>query len=91
MRKPTLSGLSRLQRKQQAKFWERRAAMSMARLWRDQGKRKRPAIVSLRSTAGSPKDLTRAILRRPRYCSMIWQFSRPARGIVERIGDDARG
>jgi hypothetical protein len=26
--------------KQQAKFWERRAAMSMARLWRDQGKRK---------------------------------------------------
>jgi hypothetical protein len=29
-----------LLRKQQAKFWERRAAMSMARLWRDQGKRK---------------------------------------------------
>ena len=26
-------------RKQQAKFWELRAAMSMARLWRDQGKR----------------------------------------------------
>ena len=27
-------------RKQQAKSWELRAAMSMARLWRDQGKRK---------------------------------------------------
>ena len=26
-------------RKQQAKFWELRAAMSMARFWRDQGKR----------------------------------------------------
>ena len=26
-------------RAQQAKFWELRAAMSMARLWRDQGKR----------------------------------------------------
>jgi predicted ATPase len=26
-------------RQQQAKFWELRAAMSMARLWRDQGKR----------------------------------------------------
>ena len=26
-------------RKQEAKFWELRAAMSMARLWRDQGKR----------------------------------------------------
>ncbi len=28
-----------LARAQQAKFWELRAAMSMARLWRDQGKR----------------------------------------------------
>jgi predicted ATPase len=26
-------------RQQQAKFWELRSAMSMARLWRDQGKR----------------------------------------------------
>jgi predicted ATPase len=26
-------------RQQEAKFWELRAAMSMARLWRDQGKR----------------------------------------------------
>jgi len=26
-------------RQQQTKFWELRAAMSMARLWRDQGKR----------------------------------------------------
>jgi hypothetical protein len=28
-----------LARRQNAKFWELRAAMSMARLWRDQGKR----------------------------------------------------
>jgi predicted ATPase len=30
---------SRFARAQQAKSWELRAAMSMARLWRDQGKR----------------------------------------------------
>jgi predicted ATPase len=33
------SGLD-VAREQQAKFWELRAAMSMARLWRDQGKRR---------------------------------------------------
>jgi predicted ATPase len=32
------SGL-KIARQQQAKSWELRAAMSMARLWRDQGKR----------------------------------------------------
>ena len=32
------SGRSQLRDKQQAKSWELRAAMSMARLWRDQGK-----------------------------------------------------
>jgi predicted ATPase len=37
-RKHISSALSRL-RAQQAKSWELRAAMSMARLWRDQGKR----------------------------------------------------
>ena len=46
-------------RQQQAKSWELRAATSMARLWRDQGKRQRPANFSLRSTAGSPKASTR--------------------------------
>jgi predicted ATPase len=40
-------------RAQQAKSWELSSAMSMARLWRDQGKLMRPAICSLRSTAGS--------------------------------------
>ena len=48
-------------RAQHAKSWELRAAMSMARLWRDQGKRMRPASFSLRSTAGSPKASTRSI------------------------------
>ena len=42
-------------REQQAKSWELRAAMSMARLWRDQGKRQQARDFSLRSTAGSPK------------------------------------
>ena len=48
-------------REQQAKSWELRAAMSMARLWRDQGKRDEAREFSLRSTAGSPKGLTRSI------------------------------
>jgi predicted ATPase len=32
-------------RKQQAKCWELRAAMSMARLWRDQGKRQQARVL----------------------------------------------
>ena len=47
-------------REQQAKSWELRAAMSMARLWRDQGKRDAgPRTSRTRSTAGSPKASTR--------------------------------
>ena len=38
-RKRISSVRSRLRVTQQAKSWELRAAMSMARLWRDQGKR----------------------------------------------------
>ena len=48
-------------RQQQAKSWELRASMSMARLWRDQGKRDEAASFSLRFTVGLPKASTRAI------------------------------
>ena len=56
-------------RQQQAKSWELRAAMSMARLWRDQGKPQqvRELLARLRvirvveSTAVSPKASTRSI------------------------------
>ena len=48
-------------RQQQAKSWELRAAMSLARLWRDQGSRSKLANCSLRSTIGSPKDSTCSI------------------------------
>ena len=48
-----------ISRKQQAKSWELRAAMSMARLWRDQGKRKKARDLSLRCTAGSLRASTR--------------------------------
>ena len=37
-------------RQQQAKSWELRAAMSMARLWRDQGKREEARELLVRST-----------------------------------------
>ena len=48
-------------RQQQAKSWELRAAMSMARLWRDQGKPQQARELPPRSTAGSPKASTRSI------------------------------
>jgi predicted ATPase len=48
-------------RAQSAKLFELRAATSLARLLRDGGKGMRPAIFSLRFTAGSPKASTRLI------------------------------
>ena len=48
-------------RQQQAKSWELRAAMSLARLWRDQGKRWKRANYSLRYMAGSLRVSRRAI------------------------------
>ena len=48
-------------RQQQVKSWELRAAMSMARLWRDQGKPQQAREFLLRFTAGSPKASTRSI------------------------------
>ena len=49
-------------RQQQAKSWELRAAMSLARLWRDQGKTfSKRANCSLRCTGGSLRGSTRAI------------------------------
>jgi predicted ATPase len=47
-------------RQQQAKSWELRAAMSLARFWRDQDK-ERNRLFWLRLTDGSPKASTRAI------------------------------
>ena len=48
-------------RQQQAKSWELRAAMSLARLWRDQGKILQARELLLPYTAGSRKGSTRAI------------------------------
>jgi predicted ATPase len=47
-------------RKQHAKSWELRAAMSKARLWRDQGKPQQARELLARSTAGLPKASTRS-------------------------------
>ena len=48
-------------RQQQTKSWELRAATSLARLWRDQGKRNEARELLSWSTAGSPKASTRSI------------------------------
>ena len=55
-----------LARRQQAKSLELRAAMSLSRLWQRQGKRPKPTRCSPRSTAGSPRGLTRPTSRTPR-------------------------
>jgi len=47
-------------RNQHAKSWELRAAMSKARLWRDQGKPQQARELPARSTAGLPKASTRS-------------------------------
>jgi predicted ATPase len=41
--------------RQKARSFELRATMSLARLWRDQGKRDEARDSSLRSTTGSPR------------------------------------
>ena len=48
-------------RQRQAKSRELRAAMSMARLWRDQGKRDEARDLLAPVSAGSLKALTRSI------------------------------
>jgi predicted ATPase len=48
-------------RAQQAKSFELRAAMSLARLWRSQGKVQQARELLAPVTAGSPKGSTRAI------------------------------
>ncbi len=57
-------------RRQEAKSLELRAAMSLSRLWQQQGKRPKPTSCWRRSTAGSPRGLTPPTCRRPRRC---WQ------------------
>jgi hypothetical protein len=55
-------------RRQSAKLEELRAAMSMARLWRDQGKRSEARDLLARVCAWFNGALTRSICRRPRLC-----------------------
>ncbi len=53
-------------RQQDAKSLELRAAMSLSRLWQQQGKRKKPENFWQKSMAGSPKGLIRPICKRRR-------------------------
>ena len=60
-------------RRQQAKSLELRAAMSLARLWQQQGQQAQARALLHRSTAGSPRGLTRPTSRKQR-CS-LWSCS----------------
>ena len=56
-------------RRQQARSWELRAAMSLARLWQQQGKRAEAHELLAQCMAGSPRGLTLLTFRKPgRYC-----------------------
>ena len=60
-------------RRQQAKSWELRAAMSLARLSQRQGKRAEARSCWHRSMAGSPKGLTRLTCKTPGRCSKTFR------------------
>ena len=55
-------------RRQEAKSLELRAAMSLSRLWQQQGKRQKRMSYWPLSMAGSPRALTRPTSRRLRRC-----------------------
>jgi hypothetical protein len=56
--------------RQRAKLFELHAATSLARLWRDQGKRIEARNLLAPSTTGSPKASTRRFSKRPNCCSV---------------------
>jgi tetratricopeptide (TPR) repeat protein len=56
--------------RQSAKLFQLRASVSLARLWRDQGKCTVPVTCSVRSIIGSPKVSTRRTRRTRRRCWM---------------------
>jgi predicted ATPase len=58
---------------QNPKMWELRAATSLARLWRDQGKRAHARACWRRSTAGSPRASIPKTSRMRRRCSTSWR------------------
>ena len=55
-------------RRQQAKSWELRAAVSLSRLWQQQGKQDEAQQLLGPSIAGSPRVLTPPTCRRQRRC-----------------------
>jgi hypothetical protein len=60
-------------RQQQAKIWELRAAMSMARLWRDQGKRAEARELLAPVYGWFTEGFDTRDLKEARRCSMSWQ------------------
>ena len=65
-------------RQQQAKAWELRAAMSLARLWQQQGKRDEASALLAPSMAGSPRALTPPISRKRRRYWRSWGIKQRA-------------
>ena len=66
-------------RHQEAKSLELRAAVSLCRLWQQQGKRIEARTSGARSTAGSPRASTPPTSRKPKRC---WKSSRG--GVLDR-------
>ena len=65
-------------RQQQAKSWELRAAMSMARLWRDQGKRDEARDLLAPVYGWFTEGFDTLDLKEARRYSTSWQLEQPA-------------
>ena len=60
-------------RRQQAKSLELRAAMSLSRLWQQQGRRTDAYQLLAPSTVGSPRGSTPRTCKTPRHCLIHWR------------------
>ena len=63
-------------RRRHAKSLELRAAMSLSRLWQQQGKRQEAATCYRRSMTGSPRALTPPTCKRPKSSSRCYEAAR---------------
>jgi len=74
-------------RQQQAKSWELRAAMSMARLWRDQGKREKARDLLAPVYGWFTEGFDTLDLRRLRRCLTSWQLESAHRSGTPALGE----
>jgi hypothetical protein len=75
--------------RQSAKLWELRAAMSLARLWRDQGKRSEARDLLTPIYGWFTRAAARRFCKRPKPCSTNWPMRLRRRAEVRPEGPTA--